>query len=323
MMLETPLSEDLIGELFPLWQSVFGPGPHDIGADVFRGAEEDHCRSTLFTHVEAGAVVGTCFSMHSRLLPVAGFGEVATRPDHRGRGIASALCGQAVEDFLAHDGEVFFLGTGNPDAARIYHRLGWRKIVGNNVMAYVTSGRSPEEYLVDYFRKPGSVTVHAAGPAVRVPMIALMTTPHDWQVLDANVASYSCRYVLQTSCMGLYPRYVRGTAGKGAFFTATTEDGRVVGLSSVVQAEDGVCTVDGFVHGKFETVWPDLIEAACDWGNTCAHSGDGCARLEVRVAVEDEHKREAFGRIGFSERGSGEPFELNGREVASWIMSRS
>ena len=315
MRLSPPLAEGLIGELFSLWESVFGPGPHDIGVDVFRGAEEDHCRSTLFTTEAGGDVVGTCFSMHSRTLPVAGFAEVATRPDHRGRGIASALCGQAIDDFNAANGEVFFLGTGNPEAARIYHRLGWRKIVGNNVMAYVSSGLSPEEYLVEFFRAPGEVTISPGGPAIRVPMIALMVAPHDWQVLDANVGAFSCRYVLQTSCMGLFPRYVRATAGNGTFFAATTGDGRVVGLGSALRAEEGVYTVDGFVHRNFGEAWSGLIETACLWG--------GDARMEARVAAEDEEKREAFRDLGFSERGSAKPFDLSGRQVRAWTLSRT
>ena len=73
----------------------------------------------------------------------AGIGEVATRPDYRGRGIANRLCQQALEGFTANDGEVVFLGTENPDAARIYHRLGWRRIAGSTVYANVTSGDSP------------------------------------------------------------------------------------------------------------------------------------------------------------------------------------
>ena len=73
--------------------------------------------------------------------------------------------------------------------------------------------------------------------------------------------------------------------------------------------------VDGFVHRNFEEVWPDLVEAACEWG------GDG-ARMGARVAAEDEEKRETFRRIGFGESGSGEPFDFTGRQVRAAILSR-
>ena len=50
----------------------------------------------------------------------------------------------------------FFLGTVNPAAARVYHRLGWRKLAGAEVMANILSGESPEAFLVEYFQKGAS-----------------------------------------------------------------------------------------------------------------------------------------------------------------------
>ena len=310
-----PLEDAAIEELFALWESIFGPGAADIDRGVFGGAEEEFCRSVLFCEQAEGAVGGTCFTMHDRTLPLAGFGEVATRPDWRARGIASRLCGAAVRDFQAHGGEAFFLGTGNPAAARIYHRLGWRKIVGNNVMVHIASGHSPEEYLVDYFRRPGDVSVVPATAAVRVRMIPLLVTPHDWKVLDANVGSRSCRYFNQVSCMGLYPRYVRGTADRGCFFAAVAEDGRVVGLSSVAVDPDGVRRVDGFAHANFAAALGDLVRAAGEWDG-------GSGPLEATIAVEDEEKRDAFVGLGFAARGAGKPFDFDGRKVQSWILRR-
>ena len=111
---------------------------------------------------------------------------------YRGRGIASRLCEQAVEEFVAQGGEAVFLGTGNPDAARIYHRLGWRRIAGTNVWARVTTGDSPEEYLADYFRAPGQVSIVPGDASLRVPMIPLLVAPHDWQVLDGNLPVPMC-----------------------------------------------------------------------------------------------------------------------------------
>ena len=52
----------------------------------------------------------------------AGIGEVATRPEYRGQGIANRLCRQALDEFAEQGGEVVFLGTENPAAARIYRR---------------------------------------------------------------------------------------------------------------------------------------------------------------------------------------------------------
>lgn len=204
----------------------------------------------------------------------------------------------------------------NPAAARIYHRLGWRKLAGANLMVNLTSGASPEEFLVDYFRQPAQVTVGLAGPDVRVPMIPLILSPHDSQVLDANVGLYSCRYQTQNSCMGLYPRYTRALAnGLGAFFAARTTDGRVVGLATARHIDDDpgerVYQIDGFVHHCFAPAWPDLIQSACDWART-----QRAVTLCTQIVAEDVAKQAVFQTLGFDYVGVGEGFHES--RLALW-----
>lgn len=296
-----PLAETLIDELLPFWATIFGEGLPDIERAVFLGSEIAYSHSTLYVQREDEQVAGTCFMMHSRTMPaLAGFGEVATAPEFRGRGIATDLCHQAVADFRAAGGEAFFLGTVNPVAARVYHRLGWRKLAGATVMVNLTANLSPEEFLVDYFRQPGPVDVQRAGPEMRVPMIPLILTPHDSELLDANVGLYSCRYRTQNSCMGLYPRYVRTLQnGQGACFAASTPDGRVVGLATARCTERTAdeCTyqIDGFTHHRFAATWPDLLQAACIW----AHHQDATI-LQALLMAEDEAKQAIFQSLGFA-----------------------
>ena len=119
---------------------------------------------------DADVLAGTCGIMTPRANPeFAGIGEVATRPEYRGRGIAGRLCRQALDEFTENGGEAVFLGTENPSAARIYHRLGWRRIANSTVYANITSGASPEEYLADYFRAPSPVDILPGDASLRVP----------------------------------------------------------------------------------------------------------------------------------------------------------
>lgn len=295
-----PLAEPLIDELLPFWATIFGEGLPDIERAVFLGSEVAYSHSTLYVQREDEQVAGTCFMMHSSTMPtLAGFGEVATAPPFRGRGIATALCRQAVADFRAAGGEAFFLGTVNPVAARVYQRLGWRKLAGATVMVNLTADLAPEEFLVDYFRQPGPVDVRMAGPEIRVPMIPLILTPHDSELLDANVSLYSCRYRTQNSCMGLYPRYVRALQNsQGAYFAASTPDGRVVGLATARRTErtSDECTyqIDGFTHHRFATAWPDLLQAACTWARQ-----QGATTLQAMLIAEDEAKQAIFHSLGF------------------------
>ena len=244
-----------------------------------------------------------------------GFGEVATRPELRGGGIATRLCGRAVEEFRAAGGQALFLGTVSPTARRIYHRLGWRKLAGAEVMANISTRDTPEGFLVDYFREPGEAVVGPATPAVRIPMIPLLHAPHDWQVLDANAGMYSTRCCVQFSCMGLYRRYLAALAGgRGEWFCARTADGRVVGLSTV-RVSDAACQLDGFAHPYFAAAWPDLMAAAMQRG---AARGPGECRAVV--CVEDEEKRSLFEGLGFRDAGAAADFVLDRRAVGAVRM---
>ena len=244
-----------------------------------------------------------------------GFGEVATRPDLRGTGIATRLCGRAVEEFRGGGGQALFLGTTSPAARRIYHRLGWRKLAGADVMANISSRDTPEAFLVDYFREPGEATVVPATAAVRVPMIPLLHAPHDWQVLDANAGMYSTRYCLQYSCMGLYRRYLAAVGGgAGDWFCACTADGRIVGLATVLRV-GAACQVDGFAHPYFAAAWPDLMAAAMQRA-----AARGAGECRAAVCVEDEEKRSLFEGLGFRESGADPDFVLDGRAVGAVRM---
>ena len=316
MGLEIPLSEELTAELFEFWVEVFGNQP-DLTKGVLLGEEQEHNRDTLYLTKLSDKMAGTCVVTTSNRVPIlGGFGEVATAPEFRRHGIATGLCEQAVKGFRAGGGEAIFLGTGNPEAARVYHRLGWRKLAGAQVMANITSGDSPEAFLVDYFRGQGETSVRPATPEARIPMIPLLHTPHDWQVLDANAGMCSTRYRVQGSCMGLYPRYETVTReGRGAWFGAYTDEGRLVGMSTARLDDSGSCQVDGFAHRRFMGGWEDLMQAAIGWG-----SDSGASAVFATLSVEDEDKQSLLEGLGFRRGGRAGRFDLDGRAVESLRM---
>ncbi len=266
----------------------------------------------------------------------AGIGEVATRPEYRGRGIANRLCHQALDDFTKNGGEMVFLGTENPNAARIYHRLGWRRIAGSTVYANVTTGESPEEYLADHFRTSAPVNIVAGDASLRVPMIPLLLTPHDWQVLDGNLPTpmVSTRYAMQNSCMGLCRKYYyllsplslreggreqaqRDRRGMPAaqWFAAKTSDERLVGISTAWIDDENICHVDGFIHARFNASYHALINAAIDWGNA-----QSSVRFATRLSVEDEEKQANFEALGFRTGALNGTFTVGDREVDALTM---
>ena len=337
---ETPIDEELARELFDFWEDTFGPEDPDIPIGVFLGEEADHNRHVVLLERDGDTLTGTCGIMTPRADPrFAGIGEVATRPDYRGRGIANRLCKQALEEFTENGGEAVFLGTTNPSAARIYHRLGWRRIAGTTVYANVTNGQSPEEYLAQHFRSPAPVNIVTGDARLRVPMIPLLLTPHDWYILDANLPEpmISTRYATQNSCMGLYRKYQyllsppspregarhltqraqRDRRGMPAaqWFAAKTTDNRLVGIATAFIDTDNVCQVDGFIHKRFDGSYDALIGAAIEWG-----ARQNSVRFTTRLSVEDEEKRAHFEELGFGTQALDGTFTIGDHHVPAQTM---
>ena len=313
MRYEAPMEAPLVDELLDLWLPIFVDGI-DLTREALLGQEAPDARITVFTRRIDGKLAGACLVASSDRTPsLGGLGEVATIPETRRSGIATALTQQALDDFRERGGRAIFLGTVNPAAARIYHRLGWRKLAGANLMLNVLDGRSPEEFMVDYFREISgeAVRVRVPSPADRAPMIPLLVAPHGWQVLDFNTGMMSTRYAVQDSCLGIYRRYAAmARDGRGAWFGAGTEGGQVVGLSTARLDAGGACRVDGFAHGHHLLSWEALIRAAVEWSVE-----RNAGRVYADVSVEDDEKRLLFEAVGFTGARDGEPFDLGGRQV--------
>ena len=317
--INAPLPEELIPELTAFWEEIFENSYEDF-KPIFAGDETEDNEDILYLMREGEDLAGTSHLTVGKAEPrLGGLGEVATPPAFRRQGIAAQLCEAALDDFWGQDGEAFFLGTGNPEAARIYYRLGWRKLAGANVMALIVSGKSPEAFLVDYFREAeGQATIIPATAAQRIPMIPLIVCPHDWQVLDANAGILSTRYAVQSSCMGLYPKYDALIQGQnGTWFGAQTASGHLIGLATAHLDESGVCHVDGFTHQSRLDAWGDLVQVAIDWG-----ADRGATEWGGTLSVEDEDKQSLFESLGFEIAGEGEAFTLGERQVPSALLKR-
>ncbi len=314
--IEVPLPDVLKEELIDFWQGVFETS-YDGFRAVFDAKEKDYNHDIVYLVRKGEKLGGTCHLSHSIFNPeLGGLGEVATAPEFMRMGIAAAVCEAARDEFFKHGGRAIFLGTGNPEAARVYYRLGWRKLAGANMMVCIASGDSPETFLVDYYRKNEPVTIGQASASDRISMIPLIVTAHDWQVLDVNAGVYSTRYVLLQSCMSLYPRYeALLEEGQGTWFGARSVSGILVGLSTARFVNPGQCQVDGFIHQNFNNDWGKLVKKAVDWG--FSKGGSTC---RATLSVEDREKKSLFEDLGFKETGSAEAIDINGREVPAIRM---
>lgn len=323
---EPPLTADLQAELPPFWEQIF---EEEFGfRDVLAGSDEGLIGHKIYLERDVGSseLRGTAHLAYSEpgetaaspssgtSSMIGGVGEVATAPEFRRRGVAAQLCEMVRDEFARQDGAALFLGTGNPAAARVYRRLGFRKLASAQVMAQVNVGESPEGFLAGHFATDESIEVRSGSPRSRCHLIPLAVCPHDWQVMDSNAGLYSTRHTLLTSCMGLFPRYEGVTTGEreGTWFEGWTESGRcLAGMSTARLVADGISQVDGFIHGHYAAEWSQLLTAAVDW------SRERASHCRVEVSVEDEDKQAWFEQLGFTTVAEGSGFEIGGRSVVS------
>lgn len=294
--LAIPVDAGLAAMCCQFWQQVFSQ-PYDDFLPLLAGSEAGVNDDRLFLLREGERLLGTARLTMSRSTPgLGGLGEVAVLPDARRRGIAGMLCACAREAFCRAGGRALFLATSNPAALRLYHRLGWRALPGTRAMLLHAGGESPETFLQGYFRDVRPVTVVPGSAADRIPMIPLIMTPHDWHLLDVNAGIYSTRFLVQASCMGLYPRYLRlREAGEGDWFSAYDETRRLLGLATLRRQPDAVTLVDVFAHPRHRQAWDALLQAVLHR----AFLG-GARKCQARVSVIDEEKCALFEAAGFA-----------------------
>jgi len=138
-----PLSAELVDELVPFWQSIFEI-PFDESRAVLAADEAAANRDTIWLLRSGEQLAVTCQLTVSIDNPeLGGLGAVATADRFRRQGLAERLCREARDLFRSGGGRALFLGTDNPAAARVYYRLGWRKLTGTTVMVAITDDCSP------------------------------------------------------------------------------------------------------------------------------------------------------------------------------------
>ena len=320
--IEAPVSMDLIEEIWTMWETV----PEDVGVgedisglrDELSNAVRTEDRKLLYVARVDGKLAGTSVIWVSRRDPkLAEFGLPATAPKFRRRGIGQALFDAPVADFREMHGEAIFLGASSY-AYRTYYRAGYRKLVGSVALAYITNGESPEAYLVDFFRDLGPATVSPGEHADRTSAVPLLHTPHNSQVMDANVNLLSLRYNQFLGFAGQSGRYVDLLDSEDSTFFAARAGGRgkVVGLSTA-KLRDGTCSVDGFTHPYYEGSWSDLIESAVAWGKE-----HGAIVFAAAVSDEDYEKREMFEALGFKDAGKGDGFLLDSMQIKNYEQGK-
>lgn len=309
---DVPLEPSLAHELVDFWTPIWNDPP-DMPIEAFLGSEVEHNDLSVFLARGSTGVTSTCMIVTPRAVPtIADLGAVATHPDLRNRGLATRVCGTAVDVAFENGREALFVGTGGA-AARVYEKLGFRKLPGANWWIALASGDPPEAFVVDYFRRPAaSVIVRPGSPADRITMIPLIVSPHGWRILDANARILSTAYIT-TGSFTHYLRYTKAVTNLGgAWHSAVTADGRAVGLASALPVGPDTWRIDAFTQSWFPDAWPDLMEAAI-----ASASAAGANRCHLDATPWDKEKIALANSLGFQHTGTGDPVDSYGEELAT------
>ena len=307
---QPPFPTGLIDEFLSFWERVFHYSFYETKG-ILRGEESANNTDVLYVARDGQRLAATCHLTISQTDPrLGGVGEVAVPDEFRRLGLATTLCETARDDFFARGGEALFLGTENPQAQRIYERLGWQQLPGTTVMVCTQRPAAAKTFLEHWFqRRSRPCRIKVAGSDIRIPLIPLALIDHPWTILDVHADLLSSRQYVQHSCMGLYPRYEQ-LVSKGVVFAAWTEDNRLLGLASV-KIDGPFASIDAFAYefDQGNSLWKQLIRRGLQW--VAEHPISECYCL---VAVSDETKHSAFHSENFVDVGTGESLTI-GEEV--------
>lgn len=314
---EVPIASDRAVRFTELWERLFKVS-YEAWYPVLSGSEGAVNRNVIYYCEDDRSLMGTCLLTVRQADPLlGGLGEVAVAEPFREQGIATILCRKARDDFFSTGGEALFLGTVNPAAERIYERLGWQPIPGTSVMVALRNDETPETFFTRYFdhqRQP--VDCRIARANVRIPLIPLALYPHKWKLLDANTKLMSTRYVVQSSCMGLYPKYGFGIGkSRAVAYACWTPDDRLVGIVTARMENGEVAVVDGFVHPEWCDQYENLMGYAIRWARRY-----GLREALVKVLIEDDEKYNLLVSTGFLDLGRRTKIVIAEQQLeAAWL----
>ena len=307
-----PLDLVLVDKLETLWRSAFG---EDFVTDVPKSLLIDRevlpHKVDVYTQVIEESIVSSAVSIAGGCSPLlGGLGEVSTKPEFRGSGMATDICHKVVNDFFDSSGNALYLGTTNPAAARIYSKLGWKYIPHTQLMVNLGKGDIYEEFIDDYFSTSGPNTFNRGEMSVRIPMIPLAISYTDWTLLDVNIGLLSTLKEEQESCLGLFRRYDQiRIDNRGEFFTLTGDHDRLLGISTAVTKDGNHYSIDGFTHPLHKDAFIELLRTALNW---CEAAGANDCKMEI--AQEDQEKAELAAALGFKRTGDKSVFR--GRNIS-------
>ncbi|HZT42950.1 MAG TPA: GNAT family N-acetyltransferase [Chthonomonadaceae bacterium] len=233
--------------------------PYQFHLQAALRGETDALETRFYLGLLDGKPVGNIMTVEHQGIGI--FGHVYTRPEHRRKGVCSAIMCQQMEHFRQRGGKVLLLGTGFESPAYwIYHSFGFRSLQ-DGFMRY--SPEPEDSFERDWF-VPGPVQI--AAPAWQHwPLAALLASRPGKELLR----SAAWRLYGIGNLEGAYCQFMQARQESDRVDGVVLESapGAVVGCATVYPSQFGlgawpeVWVVDVFTHPGFEAHTIELVDA--------------------------------------------------------------
>jgi GNAT superfamily N-acetyltransferase len=261
----------------------------------FRGVARDHF---VVGWIGEEAVGNVYYGTADGLPDIGLMAYVITAPEHRGKGICSALARVAVDCFVGEGGVCLHLGTNNPAARNVYQGCGFRAYNGQ-VMRYLRPGLAWDGFDDDYYAWAGPAQVRPGqwGDLARVG--ALYVAPHRWFVKDYPQRIYSHPAIVHQRCGSILPSMMdNAIEGEGGLWVLENPAGRIVGAATATRwdskAQGHAPVLDLLVAPSYVRQAAELLLAVLE-----AQLAAGAEQVQIYIASCDREKAGLVRNIGF------------------------
>tara|TARA_Y100001960_G_scaffold51087_1_gene52038 strand:+ start:17647 stop:18618 length:972 start_codon:yes stop_codon:yes gene_type:complete len=296
-----PITDKKIDKLYKLWlENGFEKEEKiDFTKSLLRGSEKNINQINLYSIEKERQILSTVVLIFQIDNPsISGIGEVCTELNSRGNQFAYNLCMLARDEFFSIDGsQCNFLGTINPLAAKIYKKLGWKKIENSYVMYNSINYSNFDHFLEEKYIKSEKLIISEGSSYFRLSLIPFILSNKNVLYSDMNIGISS--ETISAACLSLYEMYNSLLNRKGRWFCMHNQSNQIYGVSTIITEINKTYKIDGFSNQNYKEDFYKLVDYTCN----LALENDPM-KIYIDVLNDDSYKKEIFSELGFIETNS-------------------
>ena len=291
-----PIADEKINGLYDLWFNNGFDNEDNVDVDkiLLGGSEKTINQINLYSIEKDSDFLSSVILIFPKdNSAVSGLGEVCTRIDSRGRNYASNLCKLARDDFFSKsNAQGNFLGTTNPIAAKIYERLGWKKITNSLVMFNSVNNISFENFVEENYISSEKLNISEGSPYFRLPLIPFVLSNKKFIYSDINVGILG--ELERSYCLSLYEKFDSLLKKNGNWYCMHNVNNQIYGITTYQEEKPKIYRIDGFYNHFYKNDSHNLLEKTIE-----SILEKNPLKIYVDVLLDDKNKYEIFSELNF------------------------